>query len=247
LNALRNQYGSVIIGPSTNIAGMLTEEKGKAWFVNKLRRFDLRLNRFYVGDKGKIKRGSLVAEFSGGYFCSACGAQRDLSSDERSALEEMYEGKLPCPCGKGYLHWRKMSEVLSNEDPAVELMFDFFAGSHGIPANRVIVPRVWGVYPIDQCPDQWVPEAEDHKALSLAERLEGQGKALRPFKTAMKAQSPALLGLILEGTVTGGGKPCLMVGCLAQSDIQGMLSAEYGYTMRLDPRSPVSRPDTGGV
>jgi DNA-directed RNA polymerase subunit RPC12/RpoP len=236
LDAQEQHVGRILTGPEAGMAGLLDY----AEFLGMIQVREFKLNRFRVDQStGRISRGSMVSDPSGVYVCPACKAEFKLTPAEvKKARQRQRTDKPVCRrCdAQAQLQWRHTPPPpLGAGEPISKRLFETFqAGAQGeLTETPYLIPRIWSVYPTSSAPSEWAPEQDDVMAGEIMKREAEIGMTIRPFTHAFSARSQTLQSLILESTTEAPGQPGMAVGWLSQAALNGRLSDEYGYTVRL--------------
>lgn len=231
LSAMESAIGKVVMGPEAAFRGVLDREE----FRQKLDVATMKFSPFQVGRRGKLRKGSLVNHIDGLFQCEGCGSQYELGLYENKLRGQSGDPKCQnpeCPAKGSKLKWRPKPRMsVSADDPVLDAMFSAYTSETSVE-NSWIVPRVWSVYNVDECPTQWAPEARDKKAHMIEERQRRHGRTIRPASvTLTDGFTSGLKGLVLEATQSEPGKVGPAVGFVDHSvALEGLPT---GYKNRL--------------
>lgn len=260
--------GRIVIGPPHGLSGRIAANK----FAEQLNVVDLEFARFEfahnshldtrtrkVIKEGTIKKqGSLVNNAPGVWECQACGHIFNTYPKLENSIRKINGGKrnqcnqpecVSARQAKGEeparLMWRRTpSPQLSPNDALVDRLYKAFCTENPVLDEMALIPRVWGIYPANAAPTDWVPAQDDWKAQLIDTRSQQKsGYTIRPYSVTKLVQQTMLQqggvntckGLIVEVSIDRSGVHGPVIGWLRPAMLNMYPESPdnvFGYTIR---------------
>lgn len=166
ISGSRPLYGVSIVGPGAG--------------ANAYATYALRLNPFVIDHKGSIEPGSIEARPMVRLVCAdAC---RPTQHGQISPWEQ---SRFECPDCGGKTRYAGSDNSEIGPDDVRRAALERAAAA--LPIDGAITPRAWAVYRRGKAPAEFVPEANDEKAMAIALDLDTRNLAMASVDTAIKS------------------------------------------------------------
>lgn len=266
VQANKRYRGRVVIGPARSMSGLVPAEH----FAASLREIEVVFDGFWFDPHtGNLRQGSMVNYTPSCRKCPDCGRAYQINLNMQKKLHDITGSDVvtcnhpDCVSARAArnlkaaeLRWTRAPQPqIHPDDPIVGKMYTAFCTNRPVLDELGMIPRVWGVYPLDKAPTDWVPAKQDWKAQVINARCMEKGWTIRPYQITKQVQRDVvrrravnvMSAPILERTFTRDGTLGAVVGFMRPHVISPDKEVEkemFGYKLRfLAPRWKTGRPE----